>query len=162
MSAIRDTAFIMLGLIGVGAALVWGSWEVDFGISRTTFLRLVWGTVLTGCLLFWTLLTVLVWAERDIHYRGGRPSSLHIPLIVSTFGLAAYFGIASISAVDFFVHANRTWPLTQDPTLRILGTTLIIVIVTAKAWMLWEILPSGRWTWVHMPMALGKFLNRGV
>jgi hypothetical protein len=143
----RDTIIAVLSLALLIAFLLWGAWEVDFGITRTTFLRLVWIIVLFGFAVFLLLYIVLVWTQRAAHYTGRRPSDLHPPLIASTAALAAYFGIQSIAAVDYFVYPDHSWPLLMDPTVRILGSTLILAIVLSKSWMTWEILPTGRWTW---------------
>lgn len=143
---IRDTVLVVTGLVALIAGLLWGAWLVDFGISRMTFVRSVACLILIGFVLFVALLVVLVVSERSNHYAGEPTSRLHLPLIVSTAALACYFGIASISAVDVFYKPRERWPLLADPTVQLLTSALILVIVAAKAWMLWEILPR-RWNW---------------
>lgn len=143
---LRDTALVVVGLVVLIAGLLWAAWLVDFGISRTTFVRAVACLIFAGFALFLVLLVVLVASERSNHYAGEPTSRLHLPLIVSTAALACYFGIASISAVDVFYKPRERWPLLADPTVQLLTSTLILAIVAAKAWMLWEILPR-RWNW---------------
>lgn len=146
MLVLRDTAAAVLGLAVSVTVLLWAAWEIDFGISRTTFLRITWTIVLVGFAVFLTLYVLLVWLERTAHYTHRRISDLHPPLIASTAALASYFGIQSISAVDFFYHPRQSWPLVMDPTVRLLWTTLVLALVLAKVWTVWEILPSDRWT----------------
>lgn len=157
---LRDTALIVAGLALVIAGLLWLAWLVDFGITRTTFVRAVACLIFAGFALFLVLLVVLVASERSNHYAGEPTSRLHLPLIVSTAALACYFGIASISAVDVFYEPRQRWPLLSDPTVQLLTSALILAIVAAKAWMLWEILPRRR-DWLEMPPPLKRFLRRG-
>lgn len=146
LCVVRDTVIVVAGLVLLVAGLLWGAWLVDFGISRATFVRAVSCLIFAGFALFLTLLIVLVVVERSIHYAGEPTSTLHPPLIVSTAALACYFGIASISALDVWYEPHRMWPLVRDPTVQLITSALILVIVAAKAWMLFEILPR-RWNW---------------
>lgn len=138
---IRDTAVILTTIIVVVALALWGAWEVDFGIPRSTRIRIVAALVLVGFVLFATLFVVLVVVERSNHYQHERVSRLHLPLIVSTGALMTYFGLATIPAIDVYYEPAHQWPLMRDPTIQLITAALILVIVGAKAWLLWEILP---------------------
>ena len=70
-------------------------------------------------------------------------------MILSTAALAAYFGIASINAIDVFYDTGHTWPLLRDPTVQIITTSLVFLIVAGKGWLLYEILPDVRAWLVH-------------
>jgi|SRR5215211_613401 len=142
--AIRDTAIFIIALTSVVACLIWGAWNIDFALRPTTLTRIVAVLILVGFALFFALLVTLVSLERFTHYSSEEPSSLHPPMILSTMALTAYFGIASISAIDVFYDPSHTWPLVRDPTVRLVTTSLILAVVAGKAWLLYEILPDAR------------------
>lgn len=141
----RDTSLVIGGLFLLVAALLWGAWLVDFGLRPRQLMRPIAVIVLAGFVLLLSLLVVLVVSERSNHYAGEPTSRLHLPLMVSTGALAVYFGIASINAADVFYRPGQQWPLLRDPTIQLITTALILVIVAAKAWLLWEILPRRPW-----------------
>lgn len=142
---IRDTALIFFGIVLLVALLLWGAWHVDFGIPRQNLIRVIAIFILVGFALFVVLFLVLLWTERANHYQRERTSALHTPLLISTAALMVYFGIASISAVDVYYDPSRVWPLMRDPTIQLITSGLILVIVGAKAWLLFEILPRQSW-----------------
>lgn len=141
---VRDTVAVITGLVLFVAAAMWGAWLIDISISRQTFLRTVAALILVGFVLFLALFVVLLASERSNHYAGEPTSRLHLPLLVSTGALTVYFGLASINAVDVYYQPRHMWPLMRDPTVQIITSALILVIVAAKGWLLWEILPH-RW-----------------
>lgn len=147
----RDTASIYLGIVALVILALWGAWHVDASITRTTLVRIIAVIILAGFVLFTALFLVLLWSERQNHYSGERTSRLHLPLMISTAALMSYFGIASINAVDVYYQPADSWPLLRDPTVQLITALLILVIVGAKAWMLYEILPHRTWKWRKSP-----------
>jgi hypothetical protein len=146
---IRDTAIFIAGLALGIAFLLWVAWHVNFGLERSSFIRILAVLILAGFGCFLSLLVTLVSIERVTHYSGEAPSSLHPPMILSTAALTAYFGIAAINAVDVFYEPRHTWLLLRDPTVQIITTSLIFLIVAGKGWLLYEILPDIRAWLVH-------------
>lgn len=143
--AIRDTVGVIFGLTIAIVLLLWAAWEVDFSLNRQTFIRIVSAFILLSFVLFLVLFVTLVYVERTNHYAHERTSRIHLPLIISTGALLAYFGIASISAIDVFYEPPKMWPLLRDPTVQLLTASIIIVVAGAKMWMLYEILPTIPW-----------------
>jgi hypothetical protein len=146
---IRDTAIFVIGFGLVVALLLWAAWHLDFGLERTSFRRILAVITIGGFVCFFALMVTLVSIERVTHYSGEASSSLHPPMILSTTALTAYFSIASINAVDVFYRPQESWPLLRDPTVQIITTSLVFLIVAGKAWLLYEILPDVRAWLVH-------------
>jgi hypothetical protein len=140
--AIRDTAFLSIAILISTILVLWIAWHVDFRVQPSTYLRIISAIVLVSFVLFTVLFVTLVYIWRESVYSGDRVSTLHRPMVASTATLMIYFGIASISAIDVFVHPGYTWPITRDPTVRLITAVLVLSIVISKAWLLYEILPN--------------------
>lgn len=144
--AALDATLITLAAALGTAALLWLSFAVPLNPGPRMLTRLLSALVLVGFVLLLFLFVTLVWILRLDHYESRPRSHLLVPLIVTFGTITAYFGVASISALDTFYQPGRPWTFLRDPGIRLFAALLILALVGSRAWAEAVVLRGRGWS----------------